>query len=652
MKFLVDLSNITSKLTFIVSKFLMMSLVAAIFVSGVVAQSRAYRATDRQVSTVLNRIENKTDTFKNQMDTALDRSSFNNTNTEDMINNYIGDFENATDALRRNFDNRISVNSDVQIVLQRAASIDSFLRLNRLNTTVQNQWRNLKTDLNTLSRYYNVSWNWNNIPTNNNNNLAYNVAYATVQNALGSLESNADRFKNDLDTALDRSWLNNTRSEDSINRFVSDFESSTNSLKNKFQNGTSTDADVENVLSKGYAIESFLRDYQLNSMVANQWSLVRRDLNNLATYYAVAMNWNQNSPWNTQFDTSIDGTYRLNSSLSDDVNVIINSVGNSYYTGQQRDRISRNLQRRLASPEYIALDKNGNSVTIAANGLPQATFQADGIARTETQGNRQVKVTGKTSYDSISLSYEGDRINDYYVSFIPVGNNQLRVVRRVYLENRNETITVASVYDKIRNNADFSWVAGQGSQQNNVGNNNGFYIPNGRQIQGTLNESLSTKTVNNGDRFSINVTSPSAYAGSTIYGYVSDVNRSGRVSGRANMTLNFEQIRLSNGQTYSFRGIVEQVSDAKGNKINVNNEGVVRDGSQTTKTVVRSGIGAGIGAIIGAIISGGDGAAIGAAIGGSAGAGSVIAQGRDDLILEQGSQIVISSTAPNSVANR
>lgn len=651
MKILVDISNIRSKLSFIVSKFLMMSLVATISVSGIMAQSKAYRATDRQVMTVLTRIENKTDSFKNQMDNALDRSSFNNTNTEDMINNYISDFENSTDSLRRNFNNRVSVNSDVQIVLQKAASIDSFLRTNRLNTTVQNQWRNLKTDLNTLSRYYNVSWNWNNVPINNNNNLAYTVAYSTVQNALSSLETNADRYKNDLDTALDRSWLNNTRSEDSINRYVGDFESATNSLKNKFQNGTSTDTDVENVLSKGYAIDAFMRDYQLDSKVINQWSLVRRDLNNLATYYAVAMNWNQTTPWNNQYDTNIDGTYRLNTSLSDDVNSVVNSIGTAYYSGQQRDRVSRNLQKRLASPEYIALDKNGNSVTIAANGMPQATFQADGIARTEKQGNRQIKVTGKTNYDSISLSYEGDKINDYYVSFMPVGNSQLRIIRRVYLENRNETITVASVYDKIRNNADFGWVAGQGTPQNNVGNNV-FYIPNGRQIQGTLNESLSTKTVNNGDRFSINVTSPSVYAGATLYGYVSEVNRSGRVSGRANMTLNFEQIRLSNGQTYNFRGIVEQVFDAKGNKIDVNNEGAVRDGNQTTKTVVRSGIGAGIGAIIGAIISGGDGAAIGAAIGGSAGAGSVIAQGRDDLTLEQGSQIVISSTAPASVANR
>jgi hypothetical protein len=361
------------------------------------------------------------------------------------------------------------------------------------------------------------------------------------------------------------------------------------------------------------------------------------------------MNWNQTMPWNNQYDTNLDGTYRLNSALSDNVNAIIQSVTNSYYSGQQNDRVAKNLERRLTAPEYLAIDKNGISVTIASSGTGQATFQADGIGRTETVGNRQVKITGKTNSDSITLNYEADRMNDYYVSFMPMANGKLKVVRRVYLENRNETVAVSSVYDKINTVADFNWVARQ--VNNSTAINKTFYVPNGTQIEGKLNESLSTKTIKDGDKFSINVTSPSKYAGSTIYGYVSGAERSGRVSGRANMTFNFEQIRLSDGSIYEFRGIVENVTDAKGNKIDVNNEGVVRDGSQTNKTIIRSGVGAGLGAIIGAIIGGGDGAAIGAAIGGSAGAGSVIAQGRGDLELEQGSQVVISASAP-TISNR
>lgn len=637
MKLLTNLSEFS----FRTAKLLLMGLALTVFATGIMAQ-KAYRATDRQVSALLTRIKTKTNTFHQQMQTALDRSVYNNTNTEDQVIGYISDFENSSNNLKANFNYKSSVNLNVQEVLQKAAFINNFMRTTRLNSATQTQWTNLRNDLNTLSRYYNVAWNWNYVQPANP--LAYTASYTNVQSTINNLEKNTNNYKSELKSALDRSMLNNTQSEEMINRYVSDFEKATNDLKKSFQAGTSTDADVESILNNGYVIDGFMRDYRLNNRAEIQWNAVRSDLNNLASYYAVAMNWNQPMPWNNQYDTNLDGTYRLNAAMSDNVDKIIQGVTNSYYSGTQNERVAKNLQRRLASPEYLAIDKNGNSVTLASNGTAQATFQADGVARTEKVGNRQVKVTGKTNNDSITLNYEADRMNDYYVSFIPMANGKLKVVRRIFLENRNETVAVASVYDKINTVADFTWIARQGN--NSTAQNSNFYIPNGTQIAGILNENLSTKTVKDGDRFSIRVTSPSNYAGSTIYGYVSGVERSGRISGRANITFNFEQIRLANGSSYEFRGIVEQVTDTQGKRVSVNNEGVVRDDSQTNKTIIRSGIGAGVGAILGAIIGGGDGAAIGAAIGGGAGAGSVIAQGRDDLNLERGSQVIISSSAP------
>jgi hypothetical protein len=429
----------------------------AVFTTGIWAQTRPYRVSVQQVNSVLTRIEVKTNSFKRQMDLALNRSTYNNTTSENMINNYINDFENSTDVLKRNFNSGRSVSYDVQLVLQKAAVIDNFMRNNRLNNSVQRHWRNLKTDLNTLSRYYNVAWNWNNVPAPISN-LPYTVPYATVQNTITTLERNTNRFKGELSRALNQSSLNNTRSEAMINANVQEFENATDRLKNKFQAGTSTSADVDGVLNKGYVINGFMQDYQLRNQVEVQWQLIRNDLNTLANYYTIASNWNQTPVLGTQFDARLDGTYRLNTSLSDDVNAVIQSVQTNYYTGDQGDRVARNLERRLTSPEYIAIDKNGASVTIASNGTNQATFQADGVARTETQGRRQVTVTGRTSYESVSLSYEGDRINDYFVSFMPMNDGRLRVVRRVYLENRNETVAVASVYDRVRNYPDFAWV--------------------------------------------------------------------------------------------------------------------------------------------------------------------------------------------------
>ena len=142
------------------------------------------------------------------------------------------------------------------------------------------------------------------------------------------------------------------------------------------------------------------------------------------------------------------------------------------------------------------------------------------------------------------------------------------------------------------------------------------------------------------------VRTPQQYEGATIEGYVTNVSRSGRVSGRSEMTLNFDTIRLRDGRSYRFAGILESFRTPNNETVNVDNEGAIREDSQTTRTVTRTAIGTAIGAIIGAIAGGGKGAAIGAIVGAGAGAGSVYIQGREDLELPSGSEINIRATGP------
>jgi hypothetical protein len=143
------------------------------------------------------------------------------------------------------------------------------------------------------------------------------------------------------------------------------------------------------------------------------------------------------------------------------------------------------------------------------------------------------------------------------------------------------------------------------------------------------------------------VTAPSQYKGAVIEGYLSGIQRSGKVSGRSQVTFNFERIRLPNGRTYDFAGFLQSITDTNGKTIKVGTEGEAKGDSQTKETAKRGGIGAGIGAIIGAIAGGGKGAAIGAIIGGGAGAGSVIVTGKEELELKQGSTITVQASAPN-----
>lgn len=614
------------------------------------AQTVIYRVNDKQMQTLLNRIESRTNNFQDSLDNALDKSNINGTNREDSLNSYVSNFENATDALRNNFSNRRSTVNDVQDVLNRAVYINSFMRSNTVSRASQNQWNMLRKDLSTLANYYRVSWDWN-----NNNYRATTRPYYTsdsqVKTLLARIEQRGNTFRKDLNRFLDRSRLNGTNREDSFNEYATRFEDATDHLRQNFIDGDSVTSDVDKVLSTGAVINGYVRDLRLSPALTNQWNLIRNDLTTLGGYYRVSWNWNnQTVPTNSynSFDSRLSGTYRLNSGQSDNVaNTIRNSISNIGFNADQRDRTQRNLERRLISSEMIMLEKRGNQVMMASSNIPQVTFMADGTTHSETNNNgRTTKMRASSNNSELTINYEGDSMNDFDVNFVPMNNGQLRISRRVFLENRNQSVSVNSVYDKIDQNP--RWNNPSYPTTGNTDTNN-FLVPNNTRMTATLDRQMTTSTARDSGRFTMTVSSPGQYSGARIEGRVIG-EQSGVVSGRATLSLSFETIQLRNGTTYRFAGIVEEVRMPNGNVVGVNNEGAIRDGSQTTRTITRAGIGALLGAIIGAVVDGGQGAAIGAGIGAGAGAGTVVLQGRDNLDLPGGTSFMITATSPNNVA--
>jgi hypothetical protein len=161
-----------------------------------------------------------------------------------------------------------------------------------------------------------------------------------------------------------------------------------------------------------------------------------------------------------------------------------------------------------------------------------------------------------------------------------------------------------------------------------------------------LQNRLSTDVSQKGDRFEAKVLEPQEYAGAVVSGRLKDVQRAGKAKGRALLQLDFDQIRMPNGDWREFSGQVTEVISSGGddNVSEVDPEGGVRGKSTTKDDVTKVGAAAGVGAIIGAIAGGGKGAAIGAVIGGSAGGAGVMTQRGKDIRFERGQQLRIRAT--------
>jgi hypothetical protein len=291
----------------------------------------------------------------------------------------------------------------------------------------------------------------------------------------------------------------------------------------------------------------------------------------------------------------------------------------------------------------IGLQREGRTVTIASTRAPQITFDADGRTRTEqTPRGRTVQVTAKLVGDQLVVTSTGDRGNDFTVTFEPVNNGrELRVTRRMEVESLTQPVVATSYYNKTSEVAQLDLY-----RETSPAVASGSSSLRDAQLVAILDNGISTRQGREGDRFTMTVRSPSQLDGAVIEGHLGRVNRSGRVSGRPELAMNFDRIRLRNGVTRPFDGYIESVRTPNGEDVRVNNEGIVSEQtSQTTTTVARTGIGAALGALIGAVAGGGKGAAIGAVVGGGAGAGSVYIQGRDDLDLVRGTEFTIRANS-------
>src|SRR5437868_4614879 len=86
----------------------------------------------------------------------------------------------------------------------------------------------------------------------------YRVTDSQVQQLLSRLESHTNDYRANLNLVLERSRFN-ANTETDVKGFVRDFEQATNQLLDRFRNRRSVSSDVEEVLTRGWQIDNFMR---------------------------------------------------------------------------------------------------------------------------------------------------------------------------------------------------------------------------------------------------------------------------------------------------------------------------------------------------------------------------------------------------------
>ncbi len=615
------------------------------------AQPRSGGIADRQVSVIIQRLERTSNRFRTSLNLALVNGRIDETRPQNDINTFEPAYATAVDQFTDRFTHRQATAADVQNILQKALPVNGFMSRNRLNSQVQNDWTAVRTDLNALANAYGVSWQWNQetlppVILSRSSRLSD----TELNQLIRRIESGGDRFRSSLTEAFDRNRYNQTRNEGNMTVAVGDLKNATDQLRNQFDARQPVHEYVERVLARATPIDTYLRNNRLTTQAQTDWASLRTDLNALAGAYNLSTNWqagpDQRGPQGRyNSDGRLTGTFRLDAKRSDNPGDVADRVTRSL-SSNERQSVHDRMFARLESPEMLAIQRNGSTMTIASSRAQQATFEADGVARQEQLNGRSSNVTATLLGNQLSVRSTGYRENDFNVTFESIENgNGLRVRREIYSERLSQPVVVNSIYNRTSDVAQWSVYEGSGPGNNGTSSGN-FIIRDGETVVAVLNNDLTTKQAKQGDRFTMTVRDNGQYEGAVIEGTVATVDQGGKLTGRSGMTLDFDSIRLRNGQTYRFAGVLTSVRTLNGDTVKVDNEGSAQGDNQTTQTVTRAGIGTAIGAIIGAVAGGGKGAAIGAVIGAAGGAGSVYVMGKENLDLPAGTELTVRSSSP------
>jgi len=182
-----------------------------------------------------------------------------------------------------------------------------------------------------------------------------------------------------------------------------------------------------------------------------------------------------------------------------------------------------------------------------------------------------------------------------------------------------------------------------------LGSPQNFSVPDDVALRIRLDDTLTSVDSEVGDPFSATVVDRGDYQNARVYGHISDIDPSGKLTGHTSLMLRFDRFVMPDGRRASIQGeIIELYHAPSGEKVDV--EGAIESGGRGRKSVEHTVIGAGAGALLGGIFGGGKGAGVGSIIGGAGGLGTTAFQGRQKIMLSSGQEMLIRITSRRSEA--
>ena len=267
------------------------------------------------------------------------------------------------------------------------------------------------------------------------------------------LKAHAQSFRRSVKEAI----ANNALHDAPIGVYISgaftwEFEWLADRLNARIKDRKPSLSEAQELLNRAQYIETFMSSYELAPQAERDWQLLSADLDQLAQSYRIRTRWKRPEiqgipqPVETEaLENRLRGTYQLETSQSADLRKIVNRLADDLPSPSRR-RILTKLTARLKDPELLAIDRQGDRVTLASSLQAARVYPVRGKADI-TQGERPETQLAGGQFRINSADESDDRFSVIYNS-IYLGSG-LEVTRIAILPQLKRPIVVVSRYKKV-----------------------------------------------------------------------------------------------------------------------------------------------------------------------------------------------------------
>src|SRR5688572_21663313 len=203
----------------IAQNLILRGILVTLVVTGLASSGMAQFANQSAIRDVVRRIQTRTDSLQRAAQNASDRNAYR----VDDLNRVVSDFEVAVNQLDRRLSSSRANTADARIVLDRAALIDNFFVNNRIGAGTQREWQSLRSDLEQLAGYFNLSPSWGSGTTSSSGSSNdYNLNDFQMRQLIQRLDSRSTTFSRTFRMDINRN--SDRYSADEIRRHLSEYE--------------------------------------------------------------------------------------------------------------------------------------------------------------------------------------------------------------------------------------------------------------------------------------------------------------------------------------------------------------------------------------------------------------------------------------------